>query len=1585
MSNSEISRKLISSRKELLDIGLRNSMINFRSGAKSLTITDERSQEVFHLLVAKEAAMTFGYVPEAANKSPATADTNEESENEAATLALLAELDQSKKQEKPNDPGKEFKFTDKVLETNLTEERLFLTLLKIQTEAETFIQEQGVNVLFLALGFLHWYEDATSDKVRKAPLVLVPVELKRSGTRDAFKVTFTGDELIQNLSLQAKLKTDFGIHLPLYSQESKFDSEDLPSLQEYFSKVSKSVEQYNRWKVSYDEIQLGFFSFGKFLMFKDLDPSVWPEDKQPDSHPVIERLLGDNGFAGESSVVPDGAHLDDIIQPGDVHFVRDADGTQTLAILEARGGRNLVIQGPPGTGKSQTITNIIAELIGNGKTVLFVAEKMAALDVVKRRLDENHLGDAVLELHSHKATKQSVLKELARTLDQGKPILQDAAEDIAGLQAARDELNDYCNAVNSPVEPSNVPFIKALGNVLKGQRQCPELAAWSFSEMDHWTQKDFLSARGKVSELALHISKVGTPSGNPFWGSKLPAFSPIDQAEVQKLLKSCTDFLLEISDESSPLASRIGLASPLTIGAVDAICRAAKRATEAPKLTGIKISANDWQLRREAVRALIRAGSNLAALRSKFGHVVIEQAWEQDLLSTRQQLAITGEKWWRFLSGAYRTEKGRLQGICRSALPKSNSKRIELVDGILEYQRHKNAYDEHAGLGDALFGAQWMRQDSEWDILSKLSEWIFILYDDLGSGAIPAGIIDFLAGHPNATGLGESVVQIEKLIANLKDSFAKVNALIGLDDVYAVNVLDEAISKFKDKLVLWNTQLPKLYEQVRFNQLINEIHSLGLKDLTNAANDWDASGPSLTSAFDLTWYSGIVSAAYAKSPLLARFDPIRQEHLIEKFRTLDQKSIGHAQAKLAKFVWDRQPSINQSGEMGIIRNELNKKRRHLPIRQLMDQAGRAVQAIKPVFMMSPMSIANFLPAGKLDFDVVIFDEASQVKAVDAFGALLRGRQAIVVGDTKQMPPTDFFGRDIDTDDEDNVTSDIESILSMFKAKGAQERYLSWHYRSRHESLIAVSNVEFYDRKLVVFPAPGTRKYATGLKLQHIPNAIYDRGRTRTNLLEAKAVAAAVLEHARKRPALSLGVVAFSVAQRDLIQVEVELLRRKHSDIDVFFNDSHPSEPFFIKNLENVQGDERDCIFISIGYGRNESGRIAKEFGPVNREGGERRLNVLISRAKMVMEVFCNFHADDLELDSNASHGVRALKHFLKYAETRALDIPLETGNDVDSPFEFEVMAAIKEKGYSVEGQVGTAGYFIDMAIRDPTSPGRYILAIECDGSSYHSSRSARDRDRLRQGVLESLGWKFHRIWSTDWFRDSKKELDRVIAAIERSRAEMANPEPMKSPVAVQAEQVQFERRVNIDDDQTLIPIYKKAVLEKWPTEEAIHEVQRAKLAELIRYVVDVESPVHEVDIARRVMDSFGVSRAGSRIVDAVRSTLQYGTAAGVFKFENGFAYRMQSTEVQVRNRGDFENSEKKIEHVAPIEIEAALLRCVNHAFSIGRTDAISDALNQLGFSRSTAAISGHMNSIVDALLRRGALKITDEKLMISSQ
>ncbi len=1588
MSQIDIKKKLMSSRKDLLDIGLRNNMINFRRNSKSLMIVDEQSEETLKILYRQGKTMTFLPMPKKHLKQLANSQGTEDQAAEVqdeSTLELLHELEGVNWGALMGADGEEGiarRHTDTRLQTALTEERLFLNLLKIHTEAETYIQEQGVNVLFLALGFLHWYEADATDKLRKAPLLLVPVELKRGGAKESFQLEYAGDDLIPNLSLAAKLKTDFALDLPQYVTDSSAEADDMPSLTEFFEAVSDCVSKQKRWKVAPDEIHLGFFSFGKFLMFNDLDPSVWPDDKQPDKHPVLGRLLGD-GFVDETPAVAEGIHLDDVIAPGEVRFVRDADSSQTLAILEARAGRNLVIQGPPGTGKSQTITNIIAEFLGCGKTILFVAEKMAALEVVKRRLDENHLGDAVLELHSHKATKQSVLKELARTLDQGRPLAKDGSDEIGALKRVRDELNAYCEAVNAPIGASNTPFIEALGHYLQLKREHGYLPVWSFEPMRNWSQKDQVRLREKVSELAMQLQEMGQPSNNPFWGSRRNTFSPVEHNQTTEVLNQAISMLQSISSYAGQLATHLGLGRPVTLAEVDIICRAAQRAAEAPRLQGLRLSTNDWQTRRDAIRELLEAGNLMIKIQAQHSAILIELAWEQDVMVERLHFVNYGGKWWRLLSGKFRQSRARLQGLCKSPLPKDNAECLSVIDGILEYQQHKRIYDQHVALGDALFGAQWNKQRSDWDVLRQLSEWVIALYDDLGKGMLPVGIVDFLSGHPDASRLNEAVIPIREAAKALRLQLEELVKRLTLEETFPANsLLALPLNELNDRLQLWLKELPKLYQLARFNQLHDEMVELGLNEVVEKAAHWQHKSTDLVNAFDLTWYSGLVEQGYTNSPQLLKFDHVKQAHLLDKFRRLDQSSLGHAQTELAKSIWDRMPSINQPGEMAVIRNELNKKRRLMPIRQLIEQAGRAIQHIKPVFMMSPMSIANFLPPGKLEFDVVIFDEASQVKAVDAFGAMLRGRQVIVVGDTRQMPPTDFFSREIETDEEDNTTSDIESVLSMFRARGAQERYLSWHYRSRHESLIAVSNVEFYDRRLVIFPSPGTNKHATGLKFRHLPEALYDRGRTRTNREEARAVAQAVMAHAENNPELSLGVVAFSMAQRDLIQIEVELLRRENQAVDAYFNGAHPTEPFFVKNLENVQGDERDVIFISIGYGRNESGRIAREFGPVNREGGERRLNVLISRAKMGMEVFCNFRADELELDPYASHGARALKHFLKYAETRVLDIPKPTGKQADSPFEMEVIHALRERGYQVEPQVGTAGYFIDIAVKDPEFLGRYILAIECDGASYHSSRSARDRDRLRQGVLESLGWRFHRIWSTDWFRDSAQELERTVAAIEAARQAIKLDHPVEATIKPVKEPVIKRKAVDEDESVTDEMAYCKALLRR-PKDatQALHEIPAEYLAELIKAIVDIEAPVHETEVTKRLMESFGVSRAGSRISENVDAAIKHGHRNKLFHYAAGFVYTDKACAAKARNRSAFEPSERKIELIAKEELDAAILDVVRMGFSISPDAAVSGALDMLGFGRASANIASTMNARIKSLLKAGRLKRHEDKLV----
>jgi very-short-patch-repair endonuclease/DNA polymerase III delta prime subunit len=1574
----DINSKVQASRKELLDIGLRNNLINFRKTSKTLALKVDDIASVFEALYVDEKLMSFDAAKESGGARSSQDVDGELSEDDIADDALLQAF--SEESQPVRSPKADERNTSLKLKTALSSERLFLQLLKMRSEAQGYIDEQGVNILFLAFGFLHWFEAPQSTEPRKAPILLVPVKLTRSSSNESFKLSYSGEDIFLNLSLEAKLRTDFDIKLPLLALEVELDA---GLLLDYFKQVQKAIAAQKRWTVEADELMLGFFSFGKFLMFKDLDPQSWPEGKGPADHPVLSRLLRSD-FGDQPPSYSDDVVIDDAIAAGEVHFVKDADSSQTQAILEVRAGSHLIIQGPPGTGKSQTITNLIAELISQDKTVLFVSEKMAALEVVKRRLDDSHLGDAVLELHSQRATKTSVLSELARTMGQGKPLNDKGQRDIEDLQRLQAQLNNYCSVVSSTVGASGVPFTKVLGRHLQLKREYPLATVASFAPMNNWTERDYLLRRELVAELKKHVESTGRPDRNPFWGTSREYFTPIDEGTANDALGAARTLLIGFQTESRALSERLLLSQPASLHDIDVVCRAARRAASAPKLQGIHLSTQDWQLRRDVLRELFKAGRRMSELKQQHAADLLDVAWEHNMLPIRQALMTYGPKWWKFMSGVYKQAKGELQSLSKTPLPKSPLDMLKVVDAVIDHQAARKVYDQHEMLGSALYGAQWQRQQSDWDVLERITDWVMTLHDDLGSGEIPPGIIGFLSGNSDASGLGEMAGQIETSIAKMKAHLEAAAQSAGMGTAQdAFQVRTAPLEMLSKRLDAWIKDISLMYPMVRFNGLASKMKREELTAIAEVAAGTDDPALILAS-YDQTWYTGLVQQVYTKNPTLQQFDRIQHEHLIERFKALDTGSMKHAQAKLAAHVWQRKPALNQPGEMAIIRTEINKKRRHLPIRQLIERAGRAVQQIKPIFMMSPMSIANFLPPGKIEFDIVIFDEASQVKAVDALGAILRAKQVVVVGDTRQMPPTDFFAREIEFDDENNETSDIESILSLFKAAGCHECYLRWHYRSQHESLIAVSNAEFYDNKLVIFPSAGTNKSATGIHFHHLPDALYDRGRTRTNREEAKAVAAAVMKHAEENPHMSLGVAAFSVAQRDLIEVEVEMLRRRNPLIEAFFS-AHPSEPFFVKNLENIQGDERDTIFISVGYGRNESGRIAKEFGPLNRDGGHRRLNVLITRAKMQMRVFCNFTADELELDAGTKHGVRALKNFLKYAETRVLEVSKESGKATDSPFEDEVLTALKDLGYLVEPQVGTAGYFIDLAVKDPERPGRYILAIECDGASYHSSRSARDRDRLRQGVLEGLGWRFHRIWSTDWFRNRQQEISRMIEAIELAKRNVDDfVMPNRADIRPTEEPYVIVRGAPASPEvKGLTQPYRRAQLPR-VTASGIVDASTDVLANFVCEILEVEGAVHISDITKRLMDAFGVARAGSRIAAKVDEVVNDCRRRSLAVVRGDFVYRPGNQPIQIRDRSAMDSTERKIELVPPEEIDRALQESVRIGFSMPIGDCVPTVVGLLGFGRATQRIAGVVQQRMTQLIKDGILRSEEGVVTLGS-
>ena len=583
------------------------------------------------------------------------------------------------------------------------------------------------------------------------------------------------------------------------------------------------------------------------------------------------------------------------------------------------------------------------------------------------------------------------------------------------------------------------------------------------------------------------------------------------------------------------------------------------------------------------------------------------------------------------------------------------------------------------------------------------------------------------------------------------------------------------------------------------------------------------------------------------------------------------------------------------------------------------------------------------------------------------------------------------------DDQTVAPKDMESILGLCCARGLRQTTLRWHYRSRHHSLIAVSNHEFYDNGLFIVPSPQINSEAMGVHLTFIPNGVFDTGASGTNRVEAKRIAESVIEHARKSPHRSLGVVAFSVRQRQAILDELEHLRRAHPDVESFFT-AHPTEPIFVKNLENVQGDERDVIFISVGYGKNAQGYMAMRFGPLSTDGGERRLNVLISRAKHKCQVFCSITADDIDLERASGRGVAALKTFLTFAKTKRLWIAQRSGLQEQSPFEEAVRRALESilesDRYEVHPQVGIAGFFIDLAVIDKNQPGRYVLGIECDGATYHSSRSARDRDRLRQAVLEDHGWTIHRIWSTDWFQRPSEQLRKVIEAIESAKAKVTH-EPVaqesiscNGKVTVSTEAVIERESLDVTVRPTVWTASLSPYKEAWfsvPSHKPPHEISTKEMSDILLRILEQEAPVHEDELVTRVRNLWKLGRAGNRIQQAVTDGIDRLIGSAQCVREDEYFLNLPGRLPIVRRRdGVFSASLRKPEMLPPSEIRAAICHLLraNHGAEID--DIRIPVARMFGIKNASSQIRDLITEQVTALLRNGSVVQQDRVFKLAS-
>lgn len=1352
-----IQNFLDGARNNLIDNTLRNRFLNYReTKRRSITIAPKNPLDIYSAVVIKER--DFHPKPKM---------------EEGEQAGLVDEADQ----------GPYF------LHSDHTREDLIRRLTHCNRDARSILEEQGYNALYLALFFLRWSESPASQHKLLAPLLLVPVRLDR--IRGAFfKGRWTKEEVQINESVRLKLREQ-GIELPVLEKESQ------KAVQEYVGNVKSLVKDQENWCVE-NLAYLDFFNFTKVVMWKDLDPQAWPKEHSPLEHRVLAVLSRCRRAQEGLERFPEG-EVDRRLNLRETYYVMDADPSQIAVIEDVKAGHSLVVEGPPGTGKSQTIVNLIGELLAQNKKVLFVSEKLAALDVVKKRLDKVGLGDFCLELHSRKADRKAFLEEMRKALDFGA--LSEVPKEglLSGLESSRDRLNDYVDALRKPFGAlGKSPFElmcmreEARTHFRRYSKDEPSL------EMDgavNCAGDQWNAIIDALAEIRGVLADVGSVPDHPFYGCSPDESGHATYALLEQLTGECRAAGEELLGSLNEWTER-GLGSlpdsweeiPQLIEASSIICRS----LHFRPLDREVLARRDPQLEKSEAFSLIKRAEDLQDKKSRLESTFNGNAFKSDKsLLLGHSKALLDNWYMLFHPIKHWCLKEEVFALYKAKSSKPLHEVVQDLNGMVDYLEAKAELDELSSQGKHFFGLHWKAENSDCHKLGTLWDWLECFQSLRRKGVISDAAVDVVCSKLDSGLLKSSARRLQDAWSTFPGKYRHLIEILNpnYEKIFGNHHREPGLSDLITRLRVWESGLPRWHEWPIYLDTVGQLSRTLASPLATLIECGSLGPGDLIPAFEGNVARAMLKRAVEERRALKNFLTGAHEDQISRFAeldtaltTLNKKRLPHRLFTLRhQTIAKARPKDDPAF---VLKKEIAKKKKHLSLRQLFSKTGGFIQQLKPCVMMSPLSVAQFLEPGKPHFDVVVFDEASQVRPADGLGAILRGDQLVVIGDSRQLPPTDFFERvleggvetDSDTGD-DLALHDMDSLLDLCRVVFDDPGQLKWHYRSEHESLIAVSNQEFYNNSLKVYPSPVPRNETLGLSYVKVPGGKYDRGRSRTNLGEAQAVAQAVNEHCTCHPELSLGVGTFNEAQRECILEELERMCEEHRRLKEFLNPDH-RDPFFVKNLETIQGDERDVIFISIGYGFDLDGRFSLNFGPLNQQGGERRLNVLISRARKKCVVFANFDASNLNLAGSNSRGVQALKVFLDYAEMGNLSSITPGG--FDSPFEAAVHDFLAQHGFETVPQVGTAGYRIDLAVPHPTMSRHYVLGIECDGRKYHSSSVARERDRLRAQVLAERGWKLHRVWSTDWYHSrplaEQKILEAVKSAIEKAKRHSAKSE-----------------------------------------------------------------------------------------------------------------------------------------------------------------------------------------------------------------
>lgn len=1592
-------------RKELLELTNRNPLLNIgRSTGRTSTlqITVPDAAELFALLAGeKSRSLTIvGTEPPASiNVTPNAAPDVDATPHLAKTDEVAQALPTVHESDPTLSSPPELRASAlKTVRASLTQERADRVGRALQKKARVSEQEQGITTLFATFGVLKWRGQG-EDTWRFAPLVLLPLRIEENLREGRSQIAGTGDDPEFNQTLVELLRRYHGVTLSV-------DVDEESDLSAVFDTVRQQTAQLRGWDVL-PEVHLGTFQFHKLRMFRDLD-----EHKAvAASHPIIQALATEGATIGRLlEGIPSRDELDRAVPPQKSFTVLDADASQLWAVQAAVRGSNLIIQGPPGTGKSQTIANIIGECLAAGKTILFVSEKAAAIEVVHTRLKSCGLADFCLMLHSQKSNKLDVIEDLAARMAPMSVSDRSRQEDHAldQLGGVRGRLNAYAEALHRVHEPMGLSAfdvhgrLAELGSLPDLIVSLPQVASLTIKQMEGW--------RHLISEAARFAPVIAEGPNHVWAGFARTEIGLSDRATLRQLLRDTGDALTDAERLAQRLAEDLGMPQPTALPAITALHSVAEqipvdRSLQAEWFDSDQASCAQ-SLAAEAARRTVRATALRTAVFETYSASILEAA-------TPEVLAAYEAGWFSHLfSGTYKQARAQVRATATDGEQRPAAEELATLRQVVEINGHLAWFRKQDAalvgtLGVTLkatgLPGPLVLEERQVDIAAAIA-----ISQQFDPQPVPATLVEALS----QPGIGLQVArEREALAATLTRVRVHVGDLEGFFEPTALAVgvrLDSGpITAFRGWLEERLGRLDELDAWLRAMVVTKAIHDAGLDEvvqqLTQRTVATDRWVDTVTRRVLIQWLDHV----HQQDTVLRLFNREIHQNEIDQFRNLDKQQLKMAVQRIRRLVAAKQNGVNAGfgGEPGFLQREANKRRRHLPLRRLFQKIPNLLPTLKPCLMMSPLSVAQFLPANLYHFDIVIFDEASQVRPHDAVGAIMRGDQLIVAGDRLQLPPSTFFDRTSpDTDDDASEDEDmlaLESILDALNAKGMPPAPLLWHYRSRHEDLIAFSNHHIYDGRLITFPAPGVGRGPTsGVRLEFVPDGVYEvpragdlGGSEKVNRVEAHRIVELIIDHARTRPNESLGVVALGQRHRDLIDETLLAARRTRPDLEPFFAEDRP-DPFFVKALEQVQGDERHVIMIGIGYGKDAKGKLNHNFGPINKDGGERRLNVLVTRARDQVIVASSIRASDIDLTKTQKRGPQLLRDYLDFAERGIVAIEqASTGGDgeYDSPFEASVDAALQQAGHTVRRQVGASSYRIDLAIVDPRQPGRYLLGIECDGATYHSSKTARDRDRLRQEILEGKGWTIYRVWSTDWIRNPQRELSRLTARIKELLAEpieelerppvrlTTTPEASEptSPSPEPATASPEPTTAIVSPERTaLLRTYRRAVISPRSRGD-ITAAPVFTVAEVVAACVAEEGPIHYELLSKRVREVWGHTRGGSRIAGHISLAIQQATRNGQIRKRGDFLW--SPTDVGVTARGPDDHGEvRPIGQIATDELIIGMVLVLEKAFSLSGDDLVRQTAKVFGNQRAGPETQSRLKEVLRKAVVSGTVEQADD-------